>query len=258
MDTTLHVKIETVSPISLSSGQADVTVDTDVIHDEYGLPYFPAKRFKGLLYESAIEVVEMSELCKGNYVTREAVNELFGRVAGSNVQMNIHDFHLENYDEMIEDLKCVEQAYKECIQPSDVLADYTSLRYQTSIDEKTGVAADTSLHNMRVVNAGIVFAGEIRLCDVETAHIDAVVWALQNLRYAGLKRNRGFGKIQCMVKEKEFTEKLGIESGTAVKSTGMSSAKLQRKESKKDKAEKYKNKMKKRTANKGQKRGKRK
>jgi CRISPR-associated protein Csx10 len=266
MDTTLHVKIETVSPISLSSGQADVTVDTDVIHDEYGLPYFPAKRLRGLLYESAIEVVEMSELCGNDFVTRDTVNELFGRVDGSAAKMNIHDFHLENYDDMIEDLKCVEQVYKECVQPSDVLAGYTSLRYQTSIDEKTGVAADTSLHNMRVVNAGIVFFGEIRLCDVETAHVDAVVWALQNLRYAGLKRNRGFGKIQCMVKEKNITERLGIVSDAEVPSSAQISVQsLEKisvqssgKESQKDKVDKYKNKLKRKSTNKGQKRGKRK
>ena len=57
---TLYIKA--LSPLHLGSGQADVNVDAEVIHDDAGLPYFPAKRFKGLLYESALEVAEMSEL----------------------------------------------------------------------------------------------------------------------------------------------------------------------------------------------------
>ena len=57
----IEVKIEVLSPIHLSSGQANVNVDAEVMHEANGLPYFPAKRFKGLLYESALEVTEMFE-----------------------------------------------------------------------------------------------------------------------------------------------------------------------------------------------------
>ena len=62
----IDVTIEVLSPIHLGSGQADVNIDSEIVHDAFGFPYFPAKRFKGLLYESALEIREMFELSKLN------------------------------------------------------------------------------------------------------------------------------------------------------------------------------------------------
>ena len=58
------VTIKVESSIHLGSGQADINIDSEIVHDAYGLPYFPAKRFKGLLYESAVEIYEMFELAE--------------------------------------------------------------------------------------------------------------------------------------------------------------------------------------------------
>lgn len=43
----LTVTIKTLSPLHLGSGQESIIVDSDVVHDQYGMPYFPAKRFRG-------------------------------------------------------------------------------------------------------------------------------------------------------------------------------------------------------------------
>lgn len=48
----IAVTIETLTPIHLGSGKADVTIDAEIIHDALSFPYFPAKRFKGLLYDN--------------------------------------------------------------------------------------------------------------------------------------------------------------------------------------------------------------
>lgn len=58
----LDVTIKISSPIHLNSGQADVNVDAEIVHDEFDFPYFPGKRFKGLLYESTLEILEMFKL----------------------------------------------------------------------------------------------------------------------------------------------------------------------------------------------------
>ena len=55
------VEIELLSPLHLGSGHQDVIVDAEVIRDRWGMPCFPGKRLKGLLYESALEMAEISQ-----------------------------------------------------------------------------------------------------------------------------------------------------------------------------------------------------
>ena len=127
------IKIKTLAPIHLSSGQADINVDAEVIHDAYGMPYFPARRFRGLLYESAIEAVEMAELSNRKFLTIDTVNELFHHKL-TTVQMVVPDFYLENYGQMKTDWAYLQEHYGAYLQPEDVLGEYTSIRYQTEID----------------------------------------------------------------------------------------------------------------------------
>ena len=84
----------------------------------------------------------------------------------------------------------------EALSPLDVLEEYTTVRFQTEIDKESGTARDNSLHNMQAALADdLVFCGEITLTGGEARHAEALACA--NLRTAGLKRNRGFGKIRC-------------------------------------------------------------
>lgn len=196
-DETATVYIKALSPLHLGSGQADVNVDAEVIHDDAGLPYFPAKRFKGLLYESALEVAEMSELSGLNLLAKEEIDALFHRGCAGEAQLIIPNLYLEDQAAMHESWAYLEEAFPALFQPSDVLESYTSLRYQTKIDRETGTAADTSLHNMRVVDAGLCFKGEIEIVDGNRRAWEILVLALRNLSEAGLKRTRGFGHIAC-------------------------------------------------------------
>ena len=41
--------VEALSPVHLGAGKSDVIIDAETAHDEFGMPYFPAKRLKGLL-----------------------------------------------------------------------------------------------------------------------------------------------------------------------------------------------------------------
>lgn len=198
----IKVKIELLSPIQLASGKANVVIDSDATHDEYGVPYFPAKRFKGLLYESAIEIMEMGELCEKNIIDKNAIDDLFGKNENSKTEMFIHNFNLPRYDEMRKAWSYLQEQFPGIIDKDAVLKEYTSVRYQTKIDDNTGIAAETSLRNMRVVNTGLVFEGIIDLVgNIEDRHIQSIILAISNLRYAGAKRNRGFGHIKCTVQE---------------------------------------------------------
>lgn len=194
------LEVAALSPLHLGSGRADVNVDAEVVHDRAGLPYFPGKRLKGLIYESALEVLEMSELAGLNLFTEEEMEELFQHNVQSDTQLTIPNLHLASEEaarQMEEDWLYLQQHYPDLVSAQDVLSLYTSLRYQTMIDRETGTAAETSLRNIRVVDEGLTFCGTVRLKGGTRKKLTILALALRNLSQAGMKRNRGFGRISC-------------------------------------------------------------
>ena len=194
------LEVAALSPLHLGSGRADVNVDAEVVHDRAGLPYFPGKRLKGLIYESALEVLEMSELAGLNLFTEEEMEELFQHNVQSDTQLTIPNLHLASEEaarQMEEDWLYLQQRYSDLVSAQDVLSLYTSLRYQTMIDRETGTAAETSLRNIRVVDEGFTFCGTVRLKGGTRKKLTILALALRNLSQAGMKRNRGFGRISC-------------------------------------------------------------
>ncbi len=206
----IEIKIEVISPIHLGSGREDVNLDAEVVHDACGLPYFPAKRFKGLLYESALEIVEMSELSGCGLISGQTLKELFRHDdTPSHVQLVFSDFYIrpeDEYRKYYDELRTLQQYCPEFLRPSDVLEEFTSVRYQTELQD--GVVTEGSLHNMRVVKAGVVFHGKVEMTGGEERHLQAFALALRNLTTAGLKRNRGFGRIRCVMKDAEKEQAL--------------------------------------------------
>ena len=65
------------------------------------------------------------------------------------------------------------------------------------------MAADGSLHNMRVLNSGVKFFGTLELRNGGDEHRQLLALAIGNLSAAGLKRNRGFGRIRCSFDAKD-------------------------------------------------------
>ena len=109
---------------------------------------------------------------------------------------DLHVFPDGEYKKISEQLKILEKKYASVVTPNDILSEFTSIRYQTQIVE--GVAADTTLHNMRVVNSGVIFYGSIESVEELTStSLKLLAMAFGNLRRAGAKRNRGFGCIKC-------------------------------------------------------------
>ena len=198
-----NVTIKILSPIHLGSGQADVTVDSEIIHDEYGFPYFPAKRFKGLLYESAVEVFEMFELANIDTKNISTPEKIFHRNSDDKgqvekVQLIVPNFYIkpvEEYEKICAEWKYLMKKYVEYFDPADILNAYTTIRYQTKLED--GITADGSLRNIRVLNAGEEFFGKVELLNADECDKKWIALALKNLNCAGGKRNRGFGRIEC-------------------------------------------------------------
>ena len=195
---TIDVTIKILSPIHLGSGQADVNVDAEIVRDEFGFPYFPGKRFKGLLYESAVEVVEMFELSGLAAEQSSPLEKIFHRRSESAVQLVVPNFFIRpraEYERLCAEWKYLQRQFPEIFTATEVLNAFTTLRYQTRLEN--GVAADGSLHNLRVLDAGLEFFGEITLLNADDEIVNLLALAIKNLQTAGTKRNRGFGRIKC-------------------------------------------------------------
>lgn len=197
----MKIEIELLSPLQLSSGREDIIHDSDAVHDSYGVPYFPGKRLKGLLYESALELVEM-----GAKFNKRDIDILFGNIGETRIR--IDNFYLKSRTEAEDAEKIrsswsyLENKYPEIFNTENVWQSYTEVRHQTKIDEATGTAEDKSLRNMRVVQKGkrLAFIGDIYLlAGANRINDDEIIveQELLNLRFAGSKRNRGFGRIKC-------------------------------------------------------------
>ena len=200
------IKITTKSPLQLGYGRAGIVIDSDVVHDKYGMPYFPAKRFKGLLYESALEIAEIFD---EKIFTKKDIDKLFGQGEDGISRIYINNFYLKNYEKMYSDWQYLNSKYKAFFTAQSILDLYTDIRYQTTIDKKTGTTVDGSLHNMRIIDAGTEFYGEIILIEDCELNQKILAFALKNLRFAGAKRNRGCGRIECLLtNEDELPQKI--------------------------------------------------
>ena len=199
-----EVKIKTLSPLHLGSGGANVNIDADICRDAFGLPYFPAKRFKGLLFESAVEVFEMLELAGFETDNLPNLDRLFRKKyfadTSDEPQLIVSNFYIkpENlYQKLCAEWNYLQKTFPALFRPEDVLETFTSIRYQTKL--VNGVADDSTLRNLRVLNSGTDFFGTIILHGADEKILTLLALTVKNLNSAGGKRNRGFGKINCSI-----------------------------------------------------------
>lgn len=166
------LEITTLSPLHLGSGRGDVVIDADIIHDDHGLPYFPAKRLKGLLYESGIELLEiLTAVTEYDGYDRESWNKVFNRECSTDKRLIISNFHLPEYEEQCREWNILQKSFADIFNPIDVLESYTMLRFE--------ILLENCLEN-----------------DVEFLAL-----AIINIKAAGMKRNRGMGHIKCEIFE---------------------------------------------------------
>jgi len=188
------VKIELLSDTIVGSAEGfGGTIDTDVIFDDVGLPYIPARRVKGILRDSAENLCEIFKLADIDFPIN--VKELFGnkgRTSGSTM-FYLSNFYIPEYEENREYLNYCFANKKFGLSLNGVINYFCTLRQQTSIDEEKGTAQEHSLRTSRVINRGHVFEGELE-CDENYRNVLGII--CRNARRMGTKRNRGFGNIK--------------------------------------------------------------
>ena len=187
----MKIVIELLSDTCIASGDGyNSVVDTDVVYDEHGLPYLPAKRVKGCIREAALE------LCDMDVISKEQYTSLFGREGHQNSAFWLSNAYLENYDLMCREL----QAFSgELTSRQNVLEQFTYLRTQTAVDLKSGAAQENSLRTLRVVKKNLKFVAE---CGMYHEHDkDTLIKAVSIVKHMGMSRTRGLGLVRVRVLE---------------------------------------------------------
>lgn len=192
----MKIRIELLSDLCTYSGETyNSLVDMDVIYDEYGIPYIPAKRIKGCIREAALEMQELG------VISAEEYHRLFGREGNQKSTFWLSNAYIKDYKQILSDLQKFQ--VKELVTPQNVLEQYTSMRTQTAVNLENGVADKTSLRTMRVVNKGLVFEAE---CAVKEEDKKNFKNAASLVKHMGVSRTRGLGLV-CMTVDEKSEEK---------------------------------------------------
>ncbi|NJD53803.1 MAG: CRISPR-associated protein [Candidatus Methanoperedens sp.] len=194
----LIFELKLLSDTLIGSGEGwGANIDSDIVFDDIGLPYIPAKRVKGCLKESAIEIVEMFENSGIKFATNGDIEMLFGKPGQMRSSMfSFPNCYLSDYESNRKWLEWLKTKYQELITKEIILGTFTITRQQTAIDNN-GIAKVHSLRTKRVLKKGSNFSGKIECNGIEEHLLCLLSLAVSNLRYMGTNRNRGFGCISC-------------------------------------------------------------
>lgn len=182
------ISIKLLSDLCCYSGEVyNTTVDTDVVYDDYGLPYIPAKRLKGCIREAALELYEMGLM--------PHYNAIFGKEGSDASAFTISNAKLENYDAKVKELKQFEKT--DFVNQQNVLSLYTYLRTQTAVDTNTGTAIENSLRTLRVLKKGLIFHADVDLENKD--YFEEFKNAVSMVKHMGVSRTRGLGLVELKV-----------------------------------------------------------
>ena len=191
----MKIKIELLSDLCSYSGETyNTTVDSDVVHDEYGLPYIPAKRIKGCIRGAALELRELGLI--------EHYDEIFGDKGNKEACFTLSNALLEDYGKLTNALKNFKE--KSVVEPTKVLNEYSYTRTQTRVDYESGVALDNSLRTIRMVKKGLAFYADLNFKN--SAYFDDFKKAVSIVKHMGVSRTRGLGLVNLTIENEKNEE----------------------------------------------------
>lgn len=203
------LRITLRSDLCAGNGESTgVTVDSDICTDDFGLPYIPARRIKGVLRAAA---EQLSGYDRIKY-TKEQIDAVFGTSSfpGSLRIRNAELSGVENMRMYLRNLRANQNdALHTAAKPMNVTRLFTSVRGQTRLED--GVAAEGSLRYTRVLNhysplkPGIETVLEAE-AELEESDYQFLNDCCRATRYLGSHRNRGLGFISVTLRPKKETK----------------------------------------------------
>lgn len=225
------------------------TINAEIQHDEYGLPYLGGKTLKGLLGAECAEILWALEKCSCSQLDdwKKAALFLFGVSGGSLggiakmyvgeglifpegtggiqsldgiAKMHVGDARLPeglrgairlDFDALNRMPDKRRRNMEWGLKRRDNLDSLTALRRQTAMDPETGAPLRNSLRTMRVVLRKTPFIASL---DFDSFPDDRSRWLLaactKSFRRAGTGRNRGSGLLRADLYDRNF---YGSQSG---------------------------------------------
>ncbi len=197
----LQIKLK--SDLCAGSGEGlGSLIDTDICYDNFGLAYIPSKRLKGLIKEAFVEYSDWAKNEANSEMFERISKELFG-VENSNNSCNlkIDNAYLENADIIEDEIPKIEDRYQKYVSKQRIINLNTDIRYQTAVEQETGVAKENSLRSIRVLNSGETFFAILE-CDTEDES-QILEKCVKLVTHMGNNRTRGFGEIECKLLDME-------------------------------------------------------
>jgi hypothetical protein len=206
--TPTRIKLSLLSAATFGRGDGLAgLVDREIEHDANGFPFLRGKTLKGLLAESAENIVFALETLQGRSGWRAAKDDLFG-VEGSQVKTKgrLHLGDAQLPEALRAEVKTALE--KEELTPEEVLYSLTGIRRQTSINEH-GAPDHATLRSMRVLLPGVMLEAPLSFeGDLNDKQKQLLAAAVRDLRHAGTGRNRGRGWVKAELDDASTTEKL--------------------------------------------------
>ncbi len=215
MEEQFEICIQIKSPTLIGSGEGfGALIDSDIVFDDMGIPYIPAKRVKGCLKDSAEEVkdilktVNIPNPIDIDIIDVDAVFGKTGAVLDKTGTMGMvpgrvyfSNLFIPEYEANRTWLRYLmeKEKLRDYITREGVQKHFTEVRQLTRIGED-GIAFDHSLRSIRVVKRGEIFKGNVSIIGNSQSNdllIQTLYLACLNFRHIGTSRNRGFGEISC-------------------------------------------------------------
>jgi len=186
------ITVELLSGATFGRGEgAAGTVDVEVEHDTYGLPFLGGKALRGLLRDAWLTM-------QGHFPT---LADAARRVLGSHADLE-ETCILHIGDAAIEErarsyfVAAVERDLHP-LSPLAVLEVLTETRVQTSEERQTGAPARKTLRATRVAVRGLHLVSPlVWLYEPTREELRCLALAVLGTRHAGLSRNRGRGFVR--------------------------------------------------------------
>lgn len=202
------LKIKLLSDTTFGRGDGVAgSVDQEIEYDNNGFPYLKGRTLKGLLSEECDNFIAL--LAEPDKIYwQDIADTLFGKPGSSLdtiAQMQVGDACLP------EDLRrVIEYGLKQensQFNKTDILESLTTIRRQTSINPKTGIADNKSLRSSRVILRELEFTANLSFESTPDEEIKALLSVgVFALRRIGSCRNRGRGYVKCRLLESNHHE----------------------------------------------------